>query len=249
MVAGIRRTVRILAVKQIYSAFVFNILGDLKSGDPNADKKAMGPIASLSSGYLQSVLNSVLQSSGLTGTTKKSQGSSALSSGLQPDNTQLSPYAQITTELQQLQQSDPAKYQQVTQQIATNLQSAAQTAQASGNTTAATQLNQLATDFTNASQSGQLPNIQDLAQAVGGHHHHHHHAQAAASDSDTSSSATSSTTDSSTTASQLTSELLSAMQANGAQSGSLNPVNIILDTLSQAGVTAQSQTTATGSNG
>jgi hypothetical protein len=39
------------------------------------------------------------------------------------------------------------------------------------------------------------------------------------------------------------------MQANGAQSGSLNPVNIILDTLSQAGVTAQSQTTATGING
>ena len=69
--------------------------------------------------------------------------------------------------LQQLQQSDPTKYQQVTQQIATNLQSAAQTAQAEGNTTAANQLNQLATDFTNASQSGQLPNVQDLAQAIG----------------------------------------------------------------------------------
>src|ERR1019366_2800930 len=45
-----------------------------------------------------------------------------------------------------------------------------------GNTTAATQLNQLATDFTSASKSGQLPSVQDLAQAVGGHHHHHHHA-------------------------------------------------------------------------
>ncbi len=77
--------------------------------------------------------------------------------------------------LQQLQQSNPTNYQQVTQQIATNLQAAAQTAQSEGNTTAANQLNQLATDFTNASTSGQLPNIQDLAQAMGGHHHHHHH--------------------------------------------------------------------------
>jgi hypothetical protein len=65
--------------------------------------------------------------------------------------------------LQQLQQSDPAKYQQVTKQIATNLTSAAQTAEAGGNTTAANQLNQLAADFTNASQSGQLPNVRDLA--------------------------------------------------------------------------------------
>ena len=101
-----------------------------------------------------------------------------------PDNSRLSPFAQLMSTLQKLQQSDPAKYQQVTQQIATNLQSAAQTAQTAGNTTAATQLNQLATDFTNASKSGQLPNIQDLAQAVGGHHRHHHHAHAASADSD-----------------------------------------------------------------
>ena len=236
MVAGIRRTVRILAVKQIYSAFVFNILGDLKSGDPNADKKAMGPIASLSSGYLQSVLNSVLQSSGLTGTTKKSQGSSALSSGLQPDNTQLSPYAQITTELQQLQQSDPAKYQQVTQQIATNLQTAAQTATADGNSTQATQLNQLATDFTSASQSGQLPNMQDLAQAVGGGHHHHHHFHAASSDADSSSS---STTSSSGTSNQL-SQLLAAFQANSTPNEATNPMAIIMNTLSSAGINVTS---------
>ena len=204
----------------------------------------------LSNSYLQSIL-SRLQNAGLTANeTSNSTGSVVASTSTQQtDSTQLSPLAQILETLQQLQQSNPTEYKQVTAQIATNLTSAAATAQADGNTTAATQLNQLATDFTNASQSGQLPNIQDLAQAVGGHHHHHHHAQAAASDSDTSSSATSSTTDSSTTASQLTSELLSAMQANGAQSGSLNPVNIILDTLSQAGVTAQSQTTATGTNG
>ena len=204
----------------------------------------------LSNSYLQSIL-SRLQNAGLTANeTSNSTGSVVASTSTQQtDSTQLSPLAQILETLQQLQQSNPTEYKQVTAQIATNLTSAAATAQADGNTTAATQLNQLATDFTNASQSGQLPNIQDLAQAVGGHHHHHHHAQAAASDSDTSSSATSSPTASRTTARPLPSELLSAMQANGAQSGSLNPVNIILDTLSQAGVTAQSQTTAAGTNG
>jgi hypothetical protein len=207
----------------------------------------------LSNSYLQSIL-SRLQNAGLTtNETSNSPGSvAAPTSTQQSDSTQLSPLAQILTTLQQLQQSNPAEYKQVTAQIATNLTSAAATAQAEGNTTAATQLNQLATDFTNASESGQLPNIQDLAQGVGGHHHHHHHAQAAASDSDTSSSSSSdatSTSASSTTASQLTSELLSAMQANGAQSGSLNPVNIILNTLSQAGLGSQSQTSGTSSNG
>jgi len=127
--------------------------------------------------------------------------------------------------LQQLQQSDPAKYQQLTQQIATNLQAAAQTAQSSGNTTAATQLNQLATDFTNASKSGQLPNIQDLAQAMGGHHHHHHHA-----DSTSSASSTSSTLD----------QLLASFQAGAAQNDSLDPMSIILSTLSSSGIGATS---------
>ena len=203
--------------------------------------------------YLQSIL-SRLQNAGLTtNETSNSPGSVVASTSTQQsDSTQLSPLAQILTTLQQLQQSNPTEYKQVTAQIATNLTSAAATAQAEGNTTAATPLNQLATDFTNASQSGQLPNIQDLAQAVGGHHHHHHHAQAAASDSDTSSSSSSDATSSSassTTASQLTSELLAAMQASGAQSGSLNPLNIILNTLSQAGLGSQSQTGGTSSNG
>lgn len=202
----------------------------------------------LSNSYLQSIL-SRLESAGSTAnqTSGGTSGIAATASTQQTDSTQLSPLAQILETLQQLQQSNPTEYQQVTAQIATNLQSAAATAQADGNTTAANQLNQLATDFTNASQSGQLPNIQDLAQAVGGHHHHHHHAHAAASGSDTNSS--SSTTDSNTTASQITSELLSAMQANATQSNSLNPVNIILNTLSQAGLNPQSQTSVSSSNG
>lgn len=155
----------------------------------------MGSISSLSSSLLHTVLNTVLQGTGLTtGNTLNTGGSSPL--GLPADSSQLSPFAQLMSTLQQLQQSDPTKYQQVTGQIATNLQSAAQAAEAQGNTAAANLLNQFATDFTNASKTGQVPNIQDLAQAAGAHGpHHHHHSHSGA-----------------------------------------NPMNIILNTLSNAGI-------------
>jgi hypothetical protein len=164
----------------------------------------------------------VLQSSGLTGATKHTNSSSALSTASQTDHSQLSPFAQITSELQQLQQSDPSKYQQVTGQIATNLQSAAQSATASGNTALAAQLNQLATDFQTASTSGQLPNFQDLAQAAAGGHHHHH-------SMDGSSASTGG-------AAGTMGQLLASLQSSGSQSDSLNPMNIILNTLSTAGI-------------
>jgi hypothetical protein len=195
---------------------------------------SIGSLNPLSNSYVQSILASAIQGAGLT-TNKTSNSLSGIdassSVAQQPDNSRLSPFAQLMSMLQQLQQSDPTKYQQVTGQIATNLQSAAQTAQSDGNTTAATQLNQLATDFTNASKSGQLPNIQDLAQAVGGHRHHHH-AHAASADSDSSSS----TNSSSSSASQALSQLLSAFQTNGAQSGAQDPMSIIFSTLSNAGI-------------
>jgi hypothetical protein len=181
-----------------------------------------------SSSYIQSILNSSLQSLGITTT-----GTSTTTAAGQTDNGQLSPLAQVLSTLQQLQQSNPTQYQQVTQQIATNLQKAAQTAQANGNTTAANQLNQLASDFTSASQNGQLPNIQDLAQAAGGHHHHHAHAQASSTDSSSSSSSSSSTSNSN---SQTLSQLLAAFQSNAADSDSLNPMSIILNTLGTAGL-------------
>jgi hypothetical protein len=204
---------------------------------------SIGPI---NSNYVQSILTSAIQAAGLT-TDKTSNSPSGIDPSsqvsLQPDNSRLSPFAQLVSTLQELQQSDPAKYQQVTQQIATNLQSAAQTAQSDGNTAAATQLNQLAGDFTNASKSGQLPNIQDLAQAVGGHHRHHH-AHAASADSDSASSAnnsssanSSSSGTTSSSATQTLSQLLAAFQTNGTQGGAQDPMNIILSTLSNAGIT------------
>jgi hypothetical protein len=198
----------------------------------------MGSINNLSSSYLQSVLNNVFQNSGLTNNPTQNTLSSAGVSSVAPqtDSQQLSPFAQLMSTLQQLQQSDPTKYRQVTQQIATNLQNAAQTATAQGNTTAASQLTQLATDFTNASKSGQLPNVQDLAQALGGHHHHHRHAHAAAADSDATSSTSSTTGTSSRSTSQALTQFLSGAQANGTQNDPLNPMTIILDTLSNAGI-------------
>jgi hypothetical protein len=141
--------------------------------------------------------------------------------------------------LQQLQQTDPSKFTQVTQQISTNLQTAAQSATASGNTTAASQLTQLATDFSNASTSGQLPNVADLAKAMSGGGHHHHGSSSSDSTAGASSTGAGSTATGSlsTSASQALSQLLSAFQNNSSQSASTDPMAIIMSTLSSAGVT------------
>jgi hypothetical protein len=201
---------------------------------------SIGSINPLS--YVQSILTSAIQGAGST-TDPNIHGLNAVdpvsSVAQSPDNSRLSPFAQMLAELQQLQQSDPAKYTQVTQQIASNLQTAAQTATTSGNTTAAAQLTQLASDFTSASKSGQLPSVQDLAQ-VAGAHHHHHHAHAASADSATTSSTDSSSTSSasSSSASQTLSQLLAAFQTGSTQSDTLNPMSIIMNTLSSAGITA-----------
>ena len=199
----------------------------------------MGSINSLGS-YLQSILGTALQGTGLS-PHSASTSTSGISS--QPsDSGQLSPFAQLMSTLQQLQQSNPAQYQQVTQQIATNLQNAAKTATTDGNTSAAAQLNQLATDFTNASQSGQLPNISDLAQAIGGGGHHHghhhgHHVEASDSSSSNSTSATSSTASSSSSSSSSPlDQLLAAFQSQSTQNEALNPLSIITNTLTSAGI-------------
>jgi hypothetical protein len=196
----------------------------------------MGSINNLSPSYLQSMLGTVLQGIGVTNNTTanslKSIGTS--SAALPADKQQLSPFAQMMSMLQQLQQS---KYQQVTQLIATNLQNAAQTAQTDGNSTAAAQLGKLASDFNSASQSGQLPNIQDLAQAIGGHHHHHHaHTASADSAGDSSANNGSSGTSTGSGVSQTLSQFLSLFQSNSTQNDALNPATIIMNTLSTAGI-------------
>jgi hypothetical protein len=120
----------------------------------------VSPLSSIYSNFIQPIL-------------RKTPGVGAASGAAAPqDSSQLSPFAQIATTLQDLQQQNPAQYRNVTKQIAANLQTAAQTAQTGGNATLANQLTQIATDFTNASQNNQLPDFQDLAQALSGGHHH-----------------------------------------------------------------------------
>ena len=75
------------------------------------------------------------------------------------------PFAQILSSLEQVQQTNPAQYKAVTQRLSTDLQAGAQLATASGNATLAGQLSRLSADFTVASTTGQLPNAPDLAQA------------------------------------------------------------------------------------
>ena len=116
----------------------------LKCGAPYADLNGMSSIGNLASTLLHAVLPINLFPNNTTASTT---AANALTSVQQPDSGQLSSFAQLANTLQQLQQSNPAEYTQVTQKIAANLQSAAQTAQASGNTTSAAQLNQLSTDF------------------------------------------------------------------------------------------------------
>ena len=179
----------------------------------------LGTISGLTNNSnVQSIFRSAVQDSGLTTDNTTSSASQS------QDNSQLSPFAQTMSDLQHLQQSDPTKYQQVTQQIATNLQSAAQTAQASGDSTTADRLNQLGSDFSSASKSGDLPNLRDMAQTHGAHHHGggHHHAPSASSDTDPSS------------ASETLSQALAAYQNTSSPSTALDPMSIVSDTISQS---------------
>lgn len=181
---------------------------------------SISPLNPLSMSSLQTIIGTALNIVGL---------SPGQSSGVSPasqhfDNGQLSPFADLLSTLQQLQQSNPSQYQQVTQQIATNLQTAAQTAASQGDTAAANQLTQLSKDFSQASQNNQLPNVQDLARVLGGHHHHHHHLHEPQGSSDASSNSTKN-------------QLLSLFQSSAAQSNALDPASIIEDTLASAGIT------------
>jgi hypothetical protein len=96
----------------------------------------------------------------------------------QNDSPDISPAARFLSALQQIQQQDPSRFQQILSQITAQLQTAATNAASQGNSTRADQLNQLATQFQSAASNGQLPSVQTLQQAgLTGHHGHHggHH--------------------------------------------------------------------------
>ena len=199
-------------------------------------------LSGIAGGFIQSLISTAVGSLSSPGSATQAGGANLSSLLASSDSApSLSPFAQLFSSLQQLQQQSPAKYQQVTQQIASNLQSASQTAQASGDSAQATQLAQLATDFKSASTNGQLPSAQDLAAAMGGRHHHHHHYDAAQSGSQSQST-------SSNNANDALAQLLSAFQGNAMQSNSLDPASIIRNTLSSAGVGGLSSSSGTGSS-
>jgi hypothetical protein len=128
---------------------------------------------------VSSLFPSILQPNS-TNSTNHSSSSSVSSAAQQTDASGLSPTASFLNELQQLQIQSPAQFTQLMTSISGNLTQAAQTASSSGNTSQATLLKNLATQFQNAANGGQVPTAQQLQQAgLTGHHHHgggHHHA-------------------------------------------------------------------------
>jgi hypothetical protein len=198
-----------------------------------AKRMSINSVSSLTNNsYLEQILNSALQTYGASANTSNSNAVSL--AGQNSDASQLSPFAQILSTLQELQQSNPTEYATLTQQIATNLQTAAQTDTADGNTSGASELTQLANDFTTASTSGQLPNISDLAQAIGGGAQGPPPPPPATDSSSSDSSSTSSTS----SIFQQLEQLLASLQASGNTSQSLSPQSIILQTLSNAGISS-----------
>lgn len=204
-----------------------------------AKRMSINPVSSLTNNsYLEQILNSALQTYGASANTSNSNNAVSLA-GQNSDASQLSPFAQILSTLQELQQSNPTEYATLTQQIATNLQIAAQTDTADGNTSGASELTQLANDFTTASTSGQLPIISDLAQAIGGGAQGPPPPPPATDSSSSDSSSTSSMSSSSASSIfQQLEQLLASLQASGNTSQSLTPQSIILQTLANAGISS-----------
>jgi len=119
--------------------------------------------------------------------------------------TQLSPGAKLLSKLQNLEQQDPAEFQQVTASMAESLQKEAQQAQQSGNSPEASALNQFASALASASQTGDLSPLQAAIQqqASGGSGtadvttavaHRHHHQDGASESTSASASTDSGTT-------------------------------------------------------
>jgi hypothetical protein len=86
-------------------------------------------------------------------------------------NVNLSQAAQFFSKLQDLSQSNPAQFKQLTAQISSQLQADAQKATGS----AQTFLTNLANQFQTASQTGSAASLQPPQGQTGSHHGHGHH--------------------------------------------------------------------------
>lgn len=172
----------------------------------------IGPVINFASGYIQSLFTGAGKGSSSTNT-----ASTTAAGGNHQDPNQVSPFAQILSSLQQLEQSNPSQYQQTTQQISMNLSTASQSATVSGNPAIAGELRELSTDFKNASTSGQLPNVQHLAQAIGSGAPHRYDGGGSAGSSSGS-------------------HLIDASMTGSSANSSLNATSIIDNALSSAGL-------------
>jgi hypothetical protein len=129
-------------------------------GSCSGEAEIKGVFMSISSIGSMSTLSQLLANQTVTGTS---------TGGVASDSTDISPFASMMAQLQQLQQNDPAKFKSVMADVASTLQTDAQNATGSQ----AVALSSLASKFKLAAQTGQMPDQQSSGQATGAHHHHH----------------------------------------------------------------------------
>jgi hypothetical protein len=96
--------------------------------------------------------------------------SASKGSAISSDSTQFSPMASLFNQLQQLQQTDPNKFKSVMTSIADTLTTDAKNATGPQ----AKMLTDLASKFSQAAQTGQMPDLQPPGQQQGASGHHHH---------------------------------------------------------------------------
>ncbi len=130
-------------------------------------------INSISSLYSSPAVSGVSATGSSSSATSVDGASSAVS-------VDLSQPGQLFSQLQNLAQTDPTQFKQVTAEIASQLKDAA----SSQTGKQADFLNNLAGRFETASQSGKMSDLAPPQQAQaqsGAHHHHHAHAQSGSS--------------------------------------------------------------------
>ncbi len=197
----------------------------------------MSTIASLSTGYLPSLLNSLAAKSTrpVNLAINTTSVSATISYGSQ-DSAQLSPLAQFIAQLQNLQESNPTEYKSFLSQIASNLKVAAVSATKSGDSYAASEYDSLVNGFTSAAKSGSLPDIQDLVQVFEDQSGVATFALPPQSPPPNNSSNVGTSTNSANKSAntnqsdKLIADILQALYSNNAQNDSSNPVNITLNT-------------------
>jgi len=185
-------------------------------------------------GSIGSTLNSINSSllseiQALSSTSSSSSTAAATQSAASSDQVNFSQAADLFKQLQQLQTSNPTEFKQVLTDAATKLQTAA-TQQTDSQ--AASFLNNLASRFQTAANTGDLSALHPQSPSgTSGTHHGHHGHKAAGNDGDaddnTSSSSTSSTS-STTAATNNNANLLSLLNPSGSSQSPQDAFSILL---------------------